>query len=659
MCGIAGIVDLNGKHPPNTDELKLMAGIMRHRGPDEAGVYLDNRTGLAHVRLSIIDLSGGTQPLDNEDGSLWISFNGEIFNYPELREEMEQKGHRFKTRSDTETILHMYEEYGLDCFNHFNGQFALAIRDTRTNRVVLARDRVGIRPLYYTRHNGRLLFASEIKALFALPQLDRAFDPVAFDELFNFWTTLPGRTVFENVHELPPGNIMVIGEGEPVIKPYWQLTFPADGEYDPRSFDEIREEAAELLTDAVRVRLRADVPVGTYLSGGLDSSGVTALVKKKFNNRLRTFGIRFEESEFDEGEFQQMMVQALGTEHEEIRAGNRDIALNFRDVLWHSEKPLLRTSPVPLYLLSEKVNQSGFKVVLTGEGADEIFTGYNIFKETKVRQFWARQPQSRWRPLLLARLYPYILKDERLKNTLGSFFGGGLDQPDNPFFSHAIRWRNTARIKGLFSRGLRDTLGDYDSSFHLRRLLPPEFDSWPAVTKAQYLEVMIFLSNYLLSSQGDRVAMAHSLEIRLPYLDFRLIEFMARVDPRMKMNVLNEKYLLKKILEPYLPPQISRRPKHPYRAPTRRSFFDYDRETVMEICSPQRISDAGIFDPARVAHLLGKVERSARTSEFDSMALTGVYSSQLIYEQFIRDFPREAIPALAINKFIDKRGEYS
>jgi len=328
-----------------------------------------------------------------------IVYNGEVFNYPELREKLIKLGHKFYTSSDTEVILHLYEEKGIECLNELNGQFAFAIWNSNNKTLFLARDRVGIRPLFYTVQNEKLYFASEIKAIFANNEIHRSLDPESLDQSFTFWTTLPEKTIFSNIHELPPAHYMLISQQGITIDRYWNLPFFENKESVDKKTDDLVSQVSETLMDAVKIRLRADVPVGSYLSGGLDSSGITETVKNNFNNELRSFGIRFENEDYDEGSFQNEMVNHLNVNHSEITASNNDIGSNLEDVLWHIEKPLLRTGPIPLYLLSNLVNQSGYKVVLTGEGADEIFGGYNIFKEAKIRDFWAKDPDSKLRPL--------------------------------------------------------------------------------------------------------------------------------------------------------------------------------------------------------------------------------------------------------------------
>ena len=567
MCGIAGNFSISNQKPVSVRELTDMIGIFQYRGPDESGIYLDDHIGLAHTRLSIIDLAGGTQPICNENRRLWIVFNGEIFNYLELRKELLAKGHTFATSSDTEVILHLYETYGADCLSYLVGQFALAIWDAEQRELFLARDRVGIRPLFYTVQNGSLIFASEIKAIFTNPAVERTINPTALTQIFTWWTTLPGETFFKNIRQLPPGHFLKASAKGIKIQKYWDHQYATNGNYLDLPESQITDRLSELLLDAVRLRLRADVPVGCYLSGGIDSSALTTLVKKHFNQSVKTFGITFEATDFDESGYQREMVRFLETAHQELNIRNEMLGKHLSRVIWHGEVPVLRTAPIPLFLLSGLVRDNHFKVVLTGEGADEVFGGYNIFREAKVRNFWAKQPDSRFRGLLVRRLYPYIFKNPRLTNMQQKFFAAGLDHPENPFFSHEIRWHNTARIKNFLMPEFQLPEIEEQNNAELAALLPADFPKWDYLGKAQYLEKMLFMSNYLLSSQGDRVAMAHSVEIRLPFLDHRLIEFMGQIHPRWKISGLTEKYILKQMFRNQLPKPVLNRSKQPYRAP--------------------------------------------------------------------------------------------
>jgi asparagine synthase (glutamine-hydrolysing) len=656
MCGIAGILNLAaGSEPIEKKPLELMIASLRHRGPDESGIYLDDHVGLSQSRLSIIDLSGGSQPMCNEDKTLWIVFNGEIFNYKELFPELIAKGHHFTTKSDTETILHAYEQYGPDCVHHFNGQFAFALWDSRKKELFCARDRIGIRPLHYTIHNGRFIFASEIKAIFSIPQIPRRLDPVSMDQVFTFWTTLPGRTAFENIFELPPGHTLTAKDGQVHINRFWRIPFCSHRDKLTTPLSQLVEQTDALLHDAIRLRLRADVPIGCYLSGGIDSSGISARVVRDFNSQVHTFGIRFQEAAFDEGDHQQLMVKRLGVHHTELLASNLRIGQAFRQTVTAAEKPLLRTGPVPLFLLSGAVHDAGMKVVLTGEGADEFFGGYDVFRETKVRRFLARSPNSVRRQALIGDLYPDIFRDPKTKTSIQSFFMKNLDTVGHPLSSHLIRWENTRRARLFFSDDLKGRIGNYDAYNDLAGQLPQEFGQWDYFSRAQYLESDIFLSNYLLSSQGDRVAMAHSLEIRVPFLDYRLMELLARVPTRWKIFGTKEKYLLKKVFNDALPQEILWRRKHPYRAPIVQSLLKTEIAEHRDALSESAVRKVGLFDSSRVDRLVAKLDASQTASEVDSMALAGILSTQLLYTDLVEKPNCPEIAGHGRTLWIDKR----
>ena len=657
MCGIAGIYNFRSASEADQEIALRMITQLHHRGPDESGIYLDDDVCLGHARLSILGLAMGTQPISNHNETLWIVYNGEVFNYLELQQDLVEKGYKFTTGTDTEVVLAMYQEYGANCLQYFNGQFAIAIWDTQKKELFLARDRVGIRPLFYTNCAGKFIFASEIKAIFADSEVERSIDPEAFTQIFTFWTTITPKTAFKDIYELPPGHYMKVGaEGKLEPKPYWTLPCYSQDEYWQGSFDDAKDELRELITDSVRLRLRADVPVGAYLSGGLDSSIITSLIANKFNNNLRSFSLGFQASAFDESKYQNEMVQHLNTNHSEILVSNQDVRDNLAKVVWQCEKPLLRTGPVPLFSLSKLVKDSNYKVVLTGEGADEIFGGYNIFKEAKLRQFWGRQPESKWRPLLVERLYPYIFKNaSRGKMFLQQFFAVKAEDFADPFFSHQVRWRNTGKNVNFFSPDLKSKLTNYDPYLDLFKRLPESFASRSNFAKTQFLEMDIFLSNYLLSSQGDRVGMGNSIELRVPFLDHRVIDFAAKLPPHWKIKGLNEKYILKEAFKGIVPDGIRNRPKQPYRAPIRESFLaDESGSYVSELLSEQAISKTDYFDAKKVSFLRKKFSKDSKlvASETQNMAMVGMLSTQLLHQQVIVNFNPNAIKPAEPDKII-------
>ncbi|HWQ57040.1 MAG TPA: asparagine synthase (glutamine-hydrolyzing) [Bryobacteraceae bacterium] len=642
MCGIAGIVHaVESGGVLDHSHMRRMLGMLRHRGPDQFGIYEDTSATLGSARLKIIDLDAGQQPISNEDGSLWVVFNGEIFNYVELRNDLTLRGHAFSTHTDTEVLIHLFEEYGVECVKRLNGQFAFAIWDNAARSLFLARDRLGVRPLFYTRLNRSLLFASEAKALFTHPDLDARLDPVALEQVFVYWSTLPGRTIFDGIHELPPGHFLTYADGQVELRSYWEISFPPAAETVTAgrlSESEYLEEFSELLTDATRVRLRADVPVGAYLSGGLDSSIIASIVANGSASELATFSVSFEDEDFDESGFQQRMARLLGTRHEVVHARHADIARVFPEVVWHTEIPITRTAPAPMFLLSRLVRDSGFKVVLTGEGADEFLAGYDVFKEAAVRRFWARRPQSKLRPMLLRRLYADIAGLAATSTPfITEFFRPGLAEVRSPYYSHLVRWRNNARTRRFLSEHIIQSAAR--SGGGGLPGLPPAFHTWGALQQSQFLEAGIFLPQYLLSSQGDRMAMANSVETRHPFLDYRLVEFCNRLPSILKLRGLRDKRVLRQMGAKLLPSDIWQRPKRPYRAPIHRSFFGPSTpEYVHEMLSPRRLDSAGLFRSAAVQSLVKKVQSGMALGETDDMALAGILSAQLLHYQFVSDF---------------------
>ena len=614
-----------------------MIRSLHHRGPDGYGFHESGPVGLAHARLSIIDLAGGWQPIHNEDRTVWTVFNGEIFNYIELRAELEALGHRFATNSDTETIVHAYEQFGLAFVEHLNGQFAIALWDETRQRLVLARDRVGIRPLFYCLDRNQLLFASEVKAL-AAGGATLTLDPVGLGEAFTFWSAVDPQTPFRNVRSLPPGHLLVCENGRQSAQRYWQWTPRADRAIAQLSFEEAAGEVRKRLVEAVRLQLRADVPVGAYLSGGLDSSGIVSLVRNYTRNRVRTFSVAFEEAEFDESESQAAMVRYLNTEHVTVRCSRRQIGERFPQLIWHTETPIVRTAPVPLMMLSGLVRESGYRVVLTGEGADEVFAGYDIFKEAKIRRFWARQPESKWRSSLFSRLYGY-LKHSPVGNAqfASSFFGAALTDLANPAYAHGSRWGTTRRIWNFFTPATREALAGRDVQAAMLDTLPAEFAGWDGLSRDQFLESKTLLSGYLLSSQGDRVAMANSIEGRVPFLDHELIEFANALPARYKLRGLEEKAVLRAALSDALPADIIRRTKQPYRAPDSASFFENSQPLpyVSELLSPAALKRAGYFDPALVQRLVEKCRQGRAIGFADNQAFVGILSTMLVHEMFV------------------------
>jgi asparagine synthase (glutamine-hydrolysing) len=435
---------------------------------------------------------------------------------------------------------------------------------------------------------------------------------------------------------LPPGHNLVVQDGRVVISPYWRFELAPQPMAD-RVEAQLADELLALLQDASHIRLRSDVPVGTYLSGGIDSTVITALVRARVGERLRTFSVGFEDGEFDESAFQQEASSFLDTAHSAIRCSHDDIARVFPAVIWHTEQPIMRTAPAPLYLLSQLVHDAGFKVVLSGEGADELLGGYDIFKETKIRAFWSRHPKSSRRPLLLKRLYPYMGNLQRQSlDYLKHFFHVTEDDVHHPFFSHLPRWELTAKCKLFFSDNVRAELTSRRAIEELAGSLPSSYGKWPAFGKAEFLETRYLLPGYILSSQGDRMAMAHAVEGRYPFLDHRVVEFAARLPAQLKMKVLDQKHLLKQAVKGLIPESIRMRHKQPYRAPEGKSFFVRKDGYIGDLLTPSRLKQDGIFDPKSTEALINKFRSGRDTSLRDNMALIGILSTTLVVDSLVR-----------------------
>jgi len=654
MCGISGIV----KKKASERDLDIMLAAISHRGPDEFGTYVDDDAAIGTARLSIVDLSHGQQPIRDEATGVTIAFNGEIFNYIELREELIAKGHRFLTNSDTEVALRMYLEHSDSFAENLNGQFAIAIWEPGKKKLVLARDRFGIAPLFYHQGREEFIFSSEIKSLLTNPNIEKRINPRALDQIFTFWTTIGAHTALENIHELPPGNILVKTPEGTRISPYWTWQFPEQATTTSLSFADAQEALVEELCRSIEIRFRADVEVGAYLSGGLDSSVIVALACGPLKHKLRTFSVEFAEKSYDESKYQQIVSKLYETKHKAVLFREEDVDGRFEDVIRHTENPLFRTAPAPLSMLSEKVREDGLKVILTGEGSDELLLGYDIFRETKIRRFAGRFPSSQVRPQLFKRLYAYLpqfanpryanIAIESLKRTMTS---------TSPFYSHEVRWQNNAVNKIYFSEALRAQLGSYNATEEFSSIVPPTFFEAGDVSRAQYLEMSTLLRGYLLSSQGDRMSMKNSIEARFPFLDHKLMHFIQGLPQRYKLMGLKDKWILRESMKPHLPEEIRRRPKFAYQAPELRAFFRHNGSIsplVDKYLSKEAISEAGLFSQELITNLLNKAKDSdlTRLGSRDNMAFLQVLSTQIFCSQFIKSDGRaDAIKKLQGREF--------
>jgi asparagine synthase (glutamine-hydrolysing) len=628
MCGIAGWFNSS----ENKIQLEAMLQCLKHRGPEGTGYYQSELVSFGNTRLAFVDLPTGQQPLSNESGTIWLTCNGEIFNHLELRQQLAQR-HTFKTNCDVEVILHLYEEYGIQGFTLLNGQYAFAIWDTLKQEFILCRDRLGICPLFFTFVDERLYFASEIKAFLSVEDIKPEIDLETLQAIWTLWTSLPQKTLFKNIYEVLPAHYIILKAGERVApqKSYWQLDFNEKN----WSEDSALETFMELFDNAVRIRLQADVPIAAYLSGGVDSSLIAAFASK-YASELHTFSIAFQHPDFDESKQQSIVANHLGTKHHVTRYTADDLASALPKMVWHTELPQLRAGPISMLLLSQSVNQHHFKAVLTGEGADEFFMGYDIFKETAIRRFMSRKPESSLRRLLVQRLYSYLPDRDKLRG-LEIVLQEDLEQSGHPFFSHSFRWKNTARLQGYFLPEIRAEFSYYQTEEHLLEIMPSSFSEWSWSAKAQTLEIITFLTPYLLASQGDRVAMANAVEGRFPFLDHRLVEFANSLPINLKLRSLKkDKYVLRKVAAKFLPAEIAERPKFPYRAPIQDIFRSKAFADSEELLSEDNLKATGLFSTQAVHKLLKKVKDDKVLSEMEQMALMGIVTTQSWHHSFIQ-----------------------
>jgi asparagine synthase (glutamine-hydrolysing) len=626
MCGICGIIEKN----PDQELIQNMIARLHHRGPDSGGYFADDDAALGHARLSIIDQAGSAQPLSNEDDRFWITFNGEIFNYLELREELIQLGHRFKTEGDTEVIVHSYEQWGEDCLLKFNGQWAFAIWDRKEKLLFFSRDRMGIRPFFFHSKGNRFSFASEIKSFLEDPRFQPQFSLEGLGETMQYWGPQAANTVFKEIQSLAPAHLGYWDGRTITTREYWSPDFSTIRDI---SFADAKHEFRELLYDAVKLRFeRSDVPVGAYLSGGIDSSITASIVKEVSSKPIHSYSLRFDDPEYDEGKYQDLMSQRLGANHRYVMVSPGQIAESFPRAVYHAERPILRTAPAPMMLLSELVQQDGFRVVVTGEGSDEVLAGYDIFLEALTRSFVHRNPDSELRYNIYSQLYPWMKRSPAQSSALAKQFFKRMEP--EAFSSHLPRWRNG---RALF-RLLNDPIDISDSP-----AMKEDFYLLDELSRAQLLEIRTLLAPYLLSAQGDRMLMANSIEGRFPFLDHRLVEFAAALPTRYKVNGLKSKFILGESFQDMLPEEIRNRPKQPYRAPDAESFFQKESIEYTEyLLSPELTKDAGLFKTQAAQVLLerGKKkmnEDGKKPSNQENMQVCFMLSSHILYEQFMKN----------------------
>ena len=590
MCGIAGIVDLDGG-PVLEGHVHAMCAALRHRGPDGEGVYLAPGVGLGMRRLSIIDLLTGDQPVRNEDGTAWVVFNGEIYNYKELRRDLEGRGHRFHTSSDTEPIVHLYEDRGQACVEALRGMFGFAVWDQSRKTLLLARDRLGIKPLYYTEMGRRLAFASELKALLRLPEVEARIDWRAFGSLLSTLYTPADQSIVEGVKKLEPGHVLVAQAGRGVrVERYWDVRFePATG----RSEADLADELRGLLEESVRLHLVSDVPLGAFLSGGIDSSSVVALMSRSTGRPVKTFSIGFRDADFDETADARGVARALGTDHhEEIL--EPDIASILEEVAFHLDEPFGDSSAIPTYMVS-KLAAGHVKVVLSGDGGDELFAGYDRYRsEDRDRR---HGPLERWAMGRLGRMMP---RGMRGRNRLLH-----LSLPDGRRYLNRLTLYERAEKRQILRPDVFDEVARHDPWFREAERLS-RGGHW--LSRLQDVDLTSYLPLDILT-KVDRMSMAHSLEARVPLLDHKVVEFAARIPPELLLRGGRSKHILKRAMTGLLPESVLEKPKRGFAIPLGRWFRGPLRDLPRDLLLSERSRRRGIFDTAAIERLLADPTR--------------------------------------------------
>lgn len=586
MCGIVGYVDLRGEGRVEEQVVRRMAEALIHRGPDSHGYYVEENAALGTRRLMIIDLETGDQPVFNEDRSLVLSCNGEIFNFRELRSGLEKKGHTFRSRTDVEVLVHLYEDEGVDFLNQLNAQFALAIYDRNKRSLFLARDQFGICPLFHTTVDGFLIFASEIKAILAHPLVRREVNLTGLDQVLSLPGAISPQTVFRNIFSLPSGHYLTVTDGQVAIKEYWDLDYPLAGEgSDGHPEQHYADQLRDLLEQSVRLRLQADVPVGFFLSGGLDSSLIAAMIQRVSPDIQRhSFSISFSDQRICESKYQRLMSDAVGSIHHEIPFNDADIALRLSDAVYHSECPLKETYNTASLALSRETKNNGVTVVLNGEGSDELFAGYVGYRFDKRR--------------------PAGVKSHDLDTILGNEIRAKL-WGDEDLFYEKDDYSFREVKQALYSSRVNDRFSEFDC-VNFPVINKDRLRGRHPVHKRSYLDFKLRLGHHLIADHGDRMTMANSIEARYPFLDIDLIEFCTQVPPDLKLNGFNEKYILKRTAENLIPRQIVEREKFGFVAPGSPSLLQQKIEWVSDLLSYDLIKRQGYFNPDTVEYLKKK-----------------------------------------------------
>ena len=614
MCGINGIaLSSRSRRTVSAAVLERMRDVLTHRGPDDAGLFIDGRVGLGHRRLSIVDVRGGHQPMKNEDGTLHIVYNGEIYNHADFRESLEARGHRYETHCDTETILHLYEEHGQGCVEHLRGMFAFAIWDQQKRELFIARDRLGVKPLYYAQTgDGSLYFASEIKALLETSEVKAELNYVALPDYLANHATSGEETLFAGIKRLLPGHTLLWRDGIVRINKYWDVSFAKSND-DKRSDGDCVAEWSELFRESVRLRLMADVPLGMFLSGGIDSSAIAAVMSGMVAEPIKTFSVAFAEREANELEYARLVARAFKTNHHEVVVSPQDFFNALPKLVWHEDEPIAHPSSVALFFVSQLAARH-VKVVLTGEGSDELLSGYARYRKTLLNmnlgaRYQALVPRD-IRNAVKERvkgLPPESRLSQKLRRT---FLNLNPDIESIYFDNFAVFSR--AMQRDLFTAQARERVGAIDPYAGMRDAFA-NTDATSLLDRLLYADTKTYLHELLM--RQDQMSMAASIESRVPFLDHKLVEFSARLPERMKLRGATTKYILRASMKGLLPQEILTRPKMGFPVPVGSWFRGEYAALVEEYLLSERALDRGIFEPSFVRTLVRRHQAGENHAE--------------------------------------------
>jgi asparagine synthase (glutamine-hydrolysing) len=605
MCGIAGIIAADRLHADERGRLSFMRDVLAHRGPDESGTHVDEQAGLAHRRLSIVDLASGHQPLSNENGSIWIAYNGEIYNHIDVRRQLEAAGHQYRTKSDTETIVHAYEQWGDECVQRLRGMFAFAIWDAGRRRLLLARDRLGVKPLYWSRAGNRVIFASEIKAILESGLVRREANESVLPEVLTTRYTSDEQTLFKGIYRLLPGHVLTFEDGRVQTRQYWDV--PTGAPAPEESFEKLTGRFRELLEESVRLRLMADVPLGMFLSGGIDSSAVAALMSRMIDRPLQTFSVAFKDRAFSELDYARSVASAIKADAHEVVIDEHDFFGALPRLVWHEDEPIAHPSSVPLFFVS-RLARNHVKVVLTGEGADELLGGYGKYPRALLNwraggTYTALTPDV-LRTWVRERVTP------RIPGRIGAYarrsFLGVPYTPEAIFFDTFAGVRHQ-RVQALLEKHV--LLGAREPYAASRAWFDAAQPGTPLLNRVLYADLKTYLVELLMKQ--DQMSMAASIESRVPFLDHKLVEFAAMLPPSAKLRGFVTKRLLRAAVKDVLPPEILTRRKMGFPVPfsswMRGSWGAVARDVLLD----RRSRERGVLDPAEVGRLLEAHQQGA------------------------------------------------